>query len=64
MSYTKAGRFPSSRLAYDRARFPGVVRNGNLRARSHPTNLLFVFNKDRSLNSFAMLRKKCMLAVS
>jgi hypothetical protein len=55
---TKAGRFPSSRLAWDRMNLgPGVV--GMVISGWDPTqlNLLFVPTKaGRSLNSLAMLK--------
>lgn len=56
---TKAGRLLSSRSAWNRARIgPGVV--GIVISGLDPTQLklLSVFNKDRSLNSFAMKKER------
>jgi hypothetical protein len=63
---TKASRFLSSRSALGQSKFQ--FRHGgssDLRAGSHPASLLSVLTKaGRSLNSFAVLRKMCLLSFS
>ena len=62
---TNAGRFLSSRSAWDRANLgPGVVEM--VISGQDPTQLVYCLcltQAGRSLNSFAMLKEKCVLAV-
>jgi hypothetical protein len=61
---TKADRFLSSELAWERAGKvrPGWGRDGNFRTRSHPASYCLCFTEaGRSLNAFAMLKENLCL---